>query len=274
LLPKFEAILPVSGAKGQHVYMASSTTTGLTSQLLAEIGTSDEHEDDYYVASGSTKIGASASDEKINGGNRQAINGDERAYPAPKGFSGVSEVEAMMMDVDIAQVPTTLSAASATGKRKFSALRNEASVMSSSPSTEPTATSEVSVSEPAGKRRSTGTGHSIGKDRKPRKVSARKAAEISNATVLHGMQGTMNRVTDIFEKSLSQPLDPQSAVRTEALHFLQTREDNLSLDDTNKVVQLFMKDSIAAETYVALVNDNLRKRWLASMLEEMALPQL
>jgi hypothetical protein len=72
------------------------------------------------------------------------------------------------------------------------------------PSSEPTATYNASTSKCAGKKRSTGTG----KDRKPCKVSARKAAEISNTTVLHDMQGTMNRVIDIFEKSITQPLDP------------------------------------------------------------------
>ena len=82
------------------------------------------------------------------------------------------------------------------------------------------------------------------------------------------MQGTMNWVTDIFEKSVMQPLNPQSAVRSDALHFLQTHEDNLSLDDRTKVVQLFMKDNIATETYVALVNEDLRRNWLAIMLEE------
>jgi hypothetical protein len=77
--------------------MASSTTV-LTSELLAnEIGTSDKHEEDCE-ASGSTKIGAS--DGKIDGGDR-VIDGGERTYQAAKRFS-VSEVEAMMMDVDIA----------------------------------------------------------------------------------------------------------------------------------------------------------------------------
>jgi hypothetical protein len=76
----------------------------------------------------------------------------------------------------------------------------------------------------------------------------------------------MNRVTDIFEKSVAQPLDPQSAVRSDALHYLQTREDNLTLDERTKAVQLFMKDNIAAETYNALVNDDLRRNWLAIML--------
>jgi hypothetical protein len=247
-------ILPVSGAKGRHVYMASSTT-GLTSELLTnEIGSSDEAD---YEVSGSIRFGT---DGKIVGGDGE-IDSGERTYPAPKRFS-ISEMEAMM-DVDTAQIPTS---SVSSGKRKFSALCNDTSGISLL-SSEPTASSDVTTSEhasagPAGKKRSTG------KDRQPRKVSARKAAEISNATVLHGMQGTMNRVTDIFEKSVAQPLDPQSAIRSDALHFIQTRQDDLSLDETTKMVRLFMKDSVAAETYVALVNDELRKNWLATMLKE------
>jgi hypothetical protein len=225
----------------------ASSTTGLTSKLLAnEIGTSDDEADYRDEASGSTKIG----DGKIDGGNGE-IDG-----------SSASKVEAMMIDVDTAQIPT-LSVSSGSHKRKYSVLLNDASGISLL-SSEPTATSDVTTSEHAGKKRSTGTG----KERQARKVSARKATQISNATILHGMQGTMNRVTDIFEKSVTQPLDPQSAVRSDALHFLQTREDNLSLDQRTKMVRIFMKDNIAAETYVALVNEDLRRNWLGCMLEE------
>jgi hypothetical protein len=247
------------------VYVASSTT-GLTSELLAnEIGHGDSDEADYE-ASGSTKIGQPEGDGKIDGG--------ERMYPAPKTIS-VTKMETMMMDVDIAQIPP--HSVSSSSKRKLSALRNDTSDVSLPPS-EPTGTaaSDVTTSEHAAKKRSTGKGkqpaapaaRSTGKDKQPRKVSARKATEISNTAVLHGMQGTMNRVSDIFEKSVAQPLDPQSAVRSEALHFLQTREDNLSLDERTKVVRIFMKDNVAAETYIALVNDDLRRSWLAGMLKE------
>ena len=171
-------ILPVSGAKGQYVYVASSTT-GLTSELLAnEIGTSDKHEAED---SGSTKIGHGG-DGKIDFINASGeIDGGEQTYLAPKGFS---EIETMMMDIDAQFRIPPLSVSS--GKRKFSALRNDTSSISLL-SSEPTATSDVSASEPAGKKRSTGKG------RQPCKISAKRAAEISNTTVLHGMQGTMNR---------------------------------------------------------------------------------
>ena len=72
------------------MYVASSTT-GLTSELLAnEIGTSDEHEAED---SGSTKIGHGG-DGKIDLVNAsREIEGGEKSYPAPKGFS---EMETMM----------------------------------------------------------------------------------------------------------------------------------------------------------------------------------
>ena len=81
------------------------------------------------------------------------------------------------------------------------------------------------------------------------------------------MQGTMNRVTDIFEKSVTQPLDPQAGAQDEALDFLQTREDGLSLTEQKKLVILFMKDAVIAQTYNRLVNEDLRRSWIAEMLE-------
>ena len=104
MLPKLETILPVSGVKGQHVYMVSSTAGLMTEQLANEIGISDEAETaaEYYEASGSTKIG----DGKIDGGDGE-IDGGERTYPAPKRFSvGKMEASQMTMDMDTAQIPT------------------------------------------------------------------------------------------------------------------------------------------------------------------------
>ena len=252
MLSKLETILPVSGVKGRHVYVASSKAGLMSEQLADEIGISDEVE---YEASGSTKIG----DGKIDGGDGE-IDGEERTYPAPKRLS-VGEMEAFnsqtMMDVDTTQIPT-LSVSS--GKRKYSALLNDTSAISLL-SSEPTASSDVSISDHAGKKRSTGRD-----SRQSRKTSARKAIEISNSAILHGMQGTMNRVTDMFSQSVTQPLDPQSAIRNEALHFIQTRDDNLSLNERTTMVRIFMKNIIAAETYVALVNDDLRRSWLESEL--------
>ena len=122
----------------------ASSTTGLTSELLAnEIGTSDEA--DYCdEASGSTKI----CDGKIDGASDGEIDVVERTYLAPKRFS-ISEMETMMMDVDTAQIPTR--SVSSGGKRKFSALCNDTTGISLL-SSDPTATSNVTTSERAGKK--------------------------------------------------------------------------------------------------------------------------
>ena len=96
--------------------------------------------------SGSTKIG--------NG----KIDGGEKTYPAPKRFSvGKMEASQMTMDIDTDQIPT-LSVSSS--KQIYSALRNDKSDISLL-SSEPTATSDVTTSEHAGKKQSTG------KDRQP-----------------------------------------------------------------------------------------------------------
>jgi hypothetical protein len=172
------------------------------------------------------------------------------------------------MDVDEAQIPTPSVSSS---KRKHSALLNILLLSSEATST----TMSLAPSKPASKKLSTGKGkQSAGKSALNISSSSAqckpssKAAKITNTTVLHGMQGTMNQVTDIFEKSIMQPLNPQSAVRGDALHYVQTREDDLSLNERTALVKIFMKDYVAAETYVALVNDDLRRSWLAAMLKE------
>jgi hypothetical protein len=64
-----------------------------------------------------------------------------------------------------------------------------------------------------------------------KKISAARAAQISNTTILHGRQGTMNWVSDIFEKSVLQTTDPHLAARDDVLNLLQTHKDGHTLDD-------------------------------------------
>jgi hypothetical protein len=69
----------------------ASSTTGLTSKLLAnEIGTSDDEADYRDEASGSTKIG----DGKIDGGNGE-IDGDEHEVDVMKEMDYFCEFTAL-----------------------------------------------------------------------------------------------------------------------------------------------------------------------------------
>jgi hypothetical protein len=80
------------------------------------------------------------------------------------------------------------------------------------------------------------------------------------------MQGSINRLTDVFEKSMAQVDDPCVEHRSRALQHVQQTEDGLSVDDKVALIALFMKDNIAVETYLSLGDAEVRQAWIASML--------
>ena len=265
-LSQMESILPVSGAKGRNVFVASAATS--SSQMIADqLNISDaEAEDLPDAVKAARNIGAGGGDGGV-GGSGEINDGRvsvDRKISCDKGVVDDS------MDIDKGPIETSLSSSS---KRKHSLDTGGLSLTSSHITSVPT--TSAPSSEPANKK----VNSSKGKGKQPagkqtvkssssagKKVSAARAAQISNATVLHGMQGTMNRVSDIFEKSVSQTTDPHLAARDEALDFLQTREDGLTLDDKKKLILMFMKDVVIAQTYNRLINEDLRQSWIAEML--------
>jgi hypothetical protein len=99
------------------------------------------------------------------------------------------------------------------------------------------------------------------------------AMKITPAIVLHGMQRTLNRLTDIMEQKISLGSSPSSprqgdsmSLRTRAIMLLQTRNDNLSTSEKMKLIHKFTKDIELAKVYVALEDDELRHNWLQDVL--------
>jgi hypothetical protein len=271
-LSRMESIIPVSGAKGHHVFVASAATS--SSQMLAdELDISDGEEEDLpdaIKAAGDRKAGG---DGKVDGGDGKVGSGDGKAGDGDYKIGNIESMIGGPMDIDQLQIGASASVSSSS-KRKHSLLDIGASSLSSGhPTSVPT--SSKASSEPASKKANStkGKNKQLASKRSVKSFSSSvacepssaRAAKVTNTTILHGMQGTMNRVTDIFERSITQPADPQSGARDEALDLLQTREDSLSLDDMKKLVNLFMKDIIIAQTYIRLVNEDLRQIWLADM---------
>lgn len=102
------------------------------------------------------------------------------------------------------------------------------------------------------------------------------ATKITPAVAIHGMQGSLNRLTDIMERNItlgpsrsnpSRP-DSSSSLRTRAIVLLQTRNDNLTTSEKTRVIHKFTKDIELAEVYVALEDDELRQDWLQEMLRD------
>jgi hypothetical protein len=265
-LSQMESILPVSGAKGCNVFVTSAATSSL--QMIAnQLNISDaEAEDlpDAIKAARNIKVGGG--DGGVGGGDK--IN-DGRVSVDPK-ISYDKGVVNDSMDIDKGPIKTSVSSSS---KWKHSLNAGGLSLTSShitsvpttlAPSSEPTSKKVNSLKgkgkQLAGKQ-TVKSSSSAGK-----KISTAKAAQILNATVLHGMQGTMNRVLNIFKKSVLQTTDPHLAAWDDTLNLLQTCKDGLTLDNKRRLILLFMKDIVIAQTYNRLTDEDSRQSCIAEML--------
>ncbi|KAF8804645.1 hypothetical protein BYT27DRAFT_7259124 [Phlegmacium glaucopus] len=82
--------------------------------------------------------------------------------------------------------------------------------------------------------------------------------KMTNAVAMHGIQGTINCLTDVFKKSITSPLDPRAAQQSEAVQPLQAHaQDGLTVAERTKMVKLFAADHVTAEIYVDLIDDEL-----------------
>jgi hypothetical protein len=92
------------------------------------------------------------------------------------------------------------------------------------------------------------------------------ATEVTLATALTNMQGSINRLADVFEKSM---VAPEPATRKdEAVKRLQEVEEHLSMDEQLKIIKQFGRDRSLGGTYLSLINEPLRKAWLCERLNE------
>ena len=105
------------------------------------------------------------------------------------------------------------------------------------------------------------------------KTSVKLSTKLSPATAVVGMQGSINRLTDVLKKSMVPPPpsfeELLSGRRMDAMQRLQaTDDDHLSLTQQVGMVSLFNKDIKIVDTYLSLSNDNLRRCWMLTILEE------
>lgn len=246
-LSKFELIIPIAGAKGKRAFAAS--TAASSSQMTVATESSDEEGE---------------KEELLYGGVTPAAIG--------KASEGSTADNMMEIDsIDDGNATVRQNSSNSSGKRKLDHLLNDdsdARSYQSSSATVPPSSSSVtaSESEPPAKKKSS---HSSSQSTSTTSVvkPSPKITKISNAVAMHGIQGTINRLTDIFERSVNAPLDPRAAGRSDALQLLQSRNDGLSVNERTKMVNLFAENHVMAEMYVGLVDDELRQSWLQGMLE-------
>ena len=97
-------------------------------------------------------------------------------------------------------------------------------------------------------------------------ATSARLAKMTPATAVVGMQGSINRLTNIFEKSMTQGNEPGVERRSRALQLVQQTEDGLSVEDKVALIALFIKDDIAIETYLSLNDAEVRQAWITSIL--------
>ena len=224
-----ESIIPVSGVKGHYTF---SAVTSSVQMITDQLDDNDREEDlpDAIKATKSSKTGAI--------GNVVGVDGDgEGAIEVP-------------MDIDQFLIGTSVSLSS---KWKHSLLNTSTHLLPSGHVI--SAPTTVTSSESASKKLSSSKGKQTtckavvkstsSSAAHKSKSSASRAEKISQTTILHGMQGTMNWVTDIFKKSVPWLFDFDA-------WNVQTCEDGFCLADQKKLVILFMKDPVTVQLIIGL----------------------
>jgi hypothetical protein len=93
-----------------------------------------------------------------------------------------------------------------------------------------------------------------------------KSSRVTPATAIHGMQGSINRLTETLEKSININMeDPREAWRLKALQMLEEVLD-LSMEQKIALASLFTDNMSAATTFVMIKDEDFRRQWIADYL--------
>jgi hypothetical protein len=205
---------------------------------------------------------------------------DDKATAAAASNSNKSaDGDAMEVDKD-GDGSTLISMAAS--KRKLSAIANDNDDTitfnpgNPPPSSTNTATSSILTSGPskgksiassaAGSTRSqlkaTSSHRSKAASSRPasnRSHGTKTSEKLSSEMMVHDMQGSINFLTTTVRSSMES--DPVMKVRQEVVTLLRTRNDGLSPKQKVALFHIMDKHAVA-QTYIAIVEDDLRQMWL------------
>jgi hypothetical protein len=106
--------------------------------------------------------------------------------------------------------------------------------------------------------------------RSDKKVKSEQKASwldmVSQVVALNNMQGTINRLTDVFEKSMVPPQEAAVGRRGDTLQQLQERDDGFGREEKITLIRIFEERPNHIDTYLALTKDDIRQGWMRSLL--------
>ena len=90
------------------------------------------------------------------------------------------------------------------------------------------------------------------------------------AVAMSNVQEAIDRLNDMAAEAL-KPAEQDSKMielerATQAIKLVQSQDDGLSIEDRIAMVELFTKNTVAVDTYLAHYDDTLRQAWLKDML--------
>ena len=140
------------------------------------------------------------------------------------------------------------------------------STVSASESAQTSTTPLSSFQQPA--KRLKGSKHSGISGQSATGTAAAPSGKVTPATAVVGMQGSINRLTNIFERNMTRNMaeDPVTASHNRTIGLVQEQEDGLTTDQKIVLISCFMGDIVAANTYISLVD--ARQGWILTMLSK------
>jgi hypothetical protein len=94
------------------------------------------------------------------------------------------------------------------------------------------------------------------------------SGKVTQASAMVSMQSQISWLTDIFEKLMSTPDDGMATKHSLAISQIQEFEDGLMVQQKVKIISKFQKDVSIAQTYLDLLNGEVRQAWLQAELED------
>jgi len=92
-------------------------------------------------------------------------------------------------------------------------------------------------------------------------------SEISLAVAVSGLQASVNRLLDVFERFMATTLDDgTTARRLQVVQLVHEMDDGLSAMEKEDLIKQFMEKPVMADTYLLLRGPDLRRAWIQKML--------
>ena len=206
------------------------------------------------TARGSYAFSASTSTQPISANLNEAV--DETG----DGLGNVTRSDPF--NADEAPLAASTPASTQSNKRRVSALLHDDDVASNDIS-HSTSASSRKRSRPSG---STFTSHSV----------SEKSQKLTSTLVLHGMQGSINRLTDTLNDALKpenqDPLYYDKSASSAAISRVQMQDDSLSGVDKADLAILFSENPSAVNAYLQLHDREVRLEYIRKILARFRNP--